>query len=48
MGLLGSKGFVVGLGLASPCFFEAGESSTNGLNVLESSHLDCLANTSFE
>ena len=46
MGLLGSKGFVVGLGLASPCFFEAGESSTNGLNVLESSHLDCLANTS--
>ena len=36
----------MGLGLASPCFFEAGESSTNGLNVLETSHPSCLANTS--
>ena len=33
----------MGLGLASPCSFEAGESSTNGLNVLESTHLSSLA-----
>ena len=46
VGLLGSKGSFLGLGLASPCFFEAGESSTNGLNVLETSHPSCLANTS--
>ena len=43
VGFLASKEPVVGLGLASPCSFEAGESSTNGLNVLESTHLSCLA-----
>ena len=46
MGLLGSKESIVGLGLASPCNFEAGESSISGLNVLEPSHLNCLVHSS--
>ena len=36
----------MGLGLASPCNFEAGESSISGLNVLEPCHLNCLVNSS--
>ena len=36
----------MGLGLSSPCNFEARESSFSGLNVLETSHWNCLANPS--
>jgi len=46
VGLLGSKESTLGLGLSSPCNFEAGESSISGSHVLETSHRTCLANPS--
>lgn len=46
VGHQGSIESVLGLGLSSPSNFEAGESSTNGLNDLEISHQYCLANPS--